>query len=264
MDFLRNDLLSTLISLCCQLKSNAFYWPWWLVNRDIWYYVCKHVLKCWWFFFTSGGNGFTKWNFPPAFWEGVLLFCLAIWFFIVVDPAISFWEFPDAKDWLAPNKNWQSNVNICSSLHSSKQKDENNMLQLYSDFCPNILKSTKHFISQYNHIACLIQFGLLHKMKWSSRTRSTEVQDHEEKATFQHQLWNSHPYSLTNYYIILNDTCRMSLKSFHCWHPIVVHRLQYTPTELCHVQSINNTMSGNHKSSSYATHSGLLHQNEMK
>jgi hypothetical protein len=34
METLRNDLLSTLISLCCQLKSNP-YWPWWLVNRDI-------------------------------------------------------------------------------------------------------------------------------------------------------------------------------------------------------------------------------------
>jgi hypothetical protein len=111
------------------------------------------------------------------------------------------------------------------------------MLQLYSDFCPKIFKSTKDFISQYNHIAFLIQFGLLHKMEWSSRTRSTEVQDHEEKATIQHQLWNGHPYSLTNYSIILNDTSCMSLKSFHCWHPIVVHRLQYTPTELCHVQS---------------------------
>jgi hypothetical protein len=49
------------------------------------------------------------------------------------------------------------------------------MLQLYSGFCPNIFKSTKDFNSQCNHIACLIKFGLLHKMKGSSRTRSTEV-----------------------------------------------------------------------------------------
>jgi len=58
-------------------------------------------------------------------------------------------------DWPS-NKNWQSNVDICCSEHSIKYKDENNMLQLYSDFCPNIFKSTTDFISQYNYIACLI------------------------------------------------------------------------------------------------------------
>jgi hypothetical protein len=177
METLRNDL-STLISLCCQLKSNP-YWPWWLVNRDIWYYVCKHVLKSW--------QVFSHWE-EMALQSGISLLRFGREFCFIVgqfDSSLWILQFHCENslmwrtDW-PPNKNWQSNVDICCSEHSCKQKDENNMLQLYSDFCPNIFKSTKDFISQYNHIACFIRFGLLHKMKWTSRTRSTEVQDHEE------------------------------------------------------------------------------------
>jgi hypothetical protein len=137
-------------------------------------------------------------------------------------------------DW-PPNKNWQSNVDICCSEHSCKQKDENNMLQLYSDLCPNIFKSTKDFISQYNHIACLIRFGLLHKMKWSSRTSSTEVARWWGKSNNSISTLK-HPSLFLNR-LLYYPQCRMSLKSFQCWHPIVVYRLQYTSTELCHVQS---------------------------
>jgi hypothetical protein len=68
METLRNDLLSTLISLCCQLKSNPFYWPWWLV---------RHLMLClqacseeWVVFITVGGNGFYKVEFPSCLLGG--------------------------------------------------------------------------------------------------------------------------------------------------------------------------------------------------
>jgi hypothetical protein len=112
---------------------------------------------------------------------------------------------------------------------------------------------------QYNHIACLIQFGLLHKMKWSSRTSSTEVarrwgKSNNSISTLKHPSLFLNKLLYYPQWHMLHVTQVISLLTSNCCSSITIYPHWIVSC------AINNTTSGNHKTSSYGTHSGLLYQ----